>query len=91
MKFENILNLNGKGLTGNELTESENHDVIVTVRAIEMHKEEIRSDPCVLFPVTDEKKLKHIYKHYCSTGLHNGLENLPMSIINQAIDLCYLY
>ena len=91
MEFENKINMVGKIETGVELSNSPNHDNIVMVRTIEMNKEAIRKDPVVLFPVVDLKTVEHIYREYCATALHNGIENLNMGYIRQAIDLCFLY
>ena len=91
MEFENKVNMVGKNETGVELSNSPNHDNVVMVRTIEMNKEAIRKDPVVLFPVIDLKTVEHIYREYCATALHNGIENLNMSYIRQAIDLCFLY
>ena len=92
MEFENILNLVGKNeIFDVDNSNSPNHDTIVVVRAIEMHKDEIRKDPEVLFPKFSRKTIKHIYGEYCSTSLHNGVENLPFNVIKEAVDLCFLY
>lgn len=90
MEFENKLNINGKGLTGVELANSPNHDNVIMVRTIELNKESIVKDPVVLFPVVDLNTIKHIYREYCATTLHNGVENLSMSIMREAIDLAFL-
>lgn len=90
MEFENQINIIGKGLTGEDLVNSPNHDNVIMVRTIEANKEAIRKDPVVLFPVVDLNTVKHIYREYCATTLHNGVENLSMSIIKEAIDLCFL-
>lgn len=90
MEFENKLNINGKGLTGVELANSPNHDNVIMVRTIEANKEAIRKDPTVLFPIVDLKTINHIYREYCATALHNGIENLSMSVMREAIDLCFL-
>lgn len=91
MEFENKINMVGKNETGIELSNSPNHDNVIMVRTIEMNKEAIRKDPVVLFPVIDLKTVEHIYREYCATALHNGIENLNMNYIRQAIDLCFLY
>lgn len=90
MEFENILNINGKGLTGVELANSPNHDNVIMVRTIEMNKDSIRQDPVVLFPVVDLKTVEHIYREYCATTLHNGVKNLNINHIKEAINLCFL-
>lgn len=91
MEFENKLNIYGKGLTGTELCNSPNHDDVIMVRTIEANKEAIRKDPVVLFPITDKKVVEHIYREYCATALHNGIDKLNMSLMRSAIDLCFLY
>lgn len=90
MEFEDKLNINGKRLTGTELANSPNHDNVIMVRTIEANKEAIVKDPVVLFPVVDVDTVKHIYREYCSTTLHNGVESLSMSIMREAIDLAFL-
>ena len=90
MIFEEKLNIIGKGLTGIELCDSPNHDNVIMVRAIEQNKEAIAKDPVVLFPITDFKVVEHIYREYCSTALHNGVENLNMHYMREAINLCFL-
>lgn len=90
MIFENELNIVGKNLTGIELCDSPNHDNVIMVRTIEANKEAICKDPVVLFPITDLKVVEHIYREYCATALHNGVENLSMSIMREAIDLAFL-
>ena len=90
MSFENKINMVGKNETGLELCNSPNHDNVVMVRTIEANKEAIRKDPVVLFPVVDLKTIQHIYCEYCSTALHNGVENLNMQYMREAIDLCFL-
>ena len=91
MEFENKINMVGKNLTGVELCNSPSHDDVVMVRTIELNKESIRKDPVVLFPVIDLKTVEHIYREYCATALHNGIENLNMHYMRSAIDLCFLY
>lgn len=92
MEFENILNLVGKNeIFDVDNANSPNHDTIVVVRAIEMHKDDIRKDPEVLFPKFTMDTIEHIYGEYCNTSLHNGVENLPFNVIKEAVDLCFLY
>lgn len=90
MKFEEKLNLRGKFLTGMDLINSPHHDNIIMVRTIEANKDSIVKDPVVLFPVIDKKTVEHIYREYCATALHNGVENLHMGLMREAINLCFL-
>lgn len=91
MQFENILNLNGKNLTGNELCDSPCHDEIIMVRTIEANKDAIKSHPRFLFPKITMDDVKFIYREFCATQLHNGVENLSISTMREAINLCFLF
>lgn len=87
--YEHKLDHPYKGLTSYDLKDPKLHDEILLIRAIEQHKEQIRKDPEILFPVIDRKTVRHIYKEYCSTQLDN-LEDISLHYIKEAIDLTYL-
>lgn len=101
MLFEEELNHWGKGLTGNELSNSLAHDEIVMIRTIEIEGFAIIQDPEILFPCKfDRKKIIHIYKEYCATkcteernkkGEIIDLPNVSVSVIGEAVDLAFLH
>lgn len=88
LSFEDKIDyITDKHLVGDDLIHSDQHDIIVMIRTIENNKEEIRHNPLFLLPITLDD-VHYIYKHYCATSFN--WKNLPLSIIQEAVDLCFL-
>ena len=91
LSFEDKIDyIKEKHLISDDLINSEQHDIIIIVRCIEQHKEEIRNNPVFLLPITLKTFKKEIYVELCITQLHNPITALPLNVVQQAIDLCYL-
>lgn len=91
LSFEDKIDyIKEKHLISDDLINSEQHDIIIIVRCIEQHKEEIRNNPVFLLPITLKTFRTEIYRDLCSTQLHNPITALPLNVVQEAIDLCYL-
>lgn len=87
--YEHKLDHPCKGMTGFDIKDTALFDELIMIRTIEANKEQIKKDPEVIFPVTDKRTVKHIYKEYCPVHLNN-LEDIRLMTIKKALDFTYL-